>query len=113
MRYVTTTVTCDIPGEHSGEIRSDITLELAGEEKEIDLCEGHAREVAQALASFITWAHRVDTVPREYVPRRSMASRQRARDIRAWALDNGVELSSRGRIPGSVIVKWAEAQKSR
>jgi hypothetical protein len=39
-------------------------------------------------------------------PRRTTASRGRSADIRAWAKDQGVALSGRGRIPASIVQQY-------
>ena len=43
---------------------------------------------------------------------RTAASRQRSSDIRAWAMEQGITVSGRGRIPASVIEQY-EAAKGR
>jgi hypothetical protein len=39
-------------------------------------------------------------------PVRTVASRRRSHAIRAWALEHGIELSERGRIPASVVEQY-------
>ena len=77
---------------------------LAGVEYEIDLSGSNAARFRSGLASFIAHARRTSRRP---VPgRRTAASRQRSRDIRAWATAQGIELSERGRIPADVVQQY-------
>lgn len=75
---------------------------------EIDLTDAHRDELLRALAPYIDAAHRVRR------GRRSASStpRPRAEDqaaVRAWARENGHEVSDRGRIPTKVV----EAYRAR
>ena len=44
---------------------------------------------------------------------RTAASRQRSSDIRAWARQQGLSVSERGRIPASVVQQYEAAAKDR
>jgi hypothetical protein len=84
---------------------------LGGREYEIDLSRKNASRLRQQLAPFIEHARREGRTPRR--PRRTAASRQRSRDIRAWAIDQGIELSDRGRIPASVVEQYQAATRGK
>jgi hypothetical protein len=45
------------------------------------------------------------------VPDRTVNSRQRSGDIRAWGKDNGITVSGRGRIPASVVEQYHAATR--
>jgi hypothetical protein len=42
-------------------------------------------------------------------PGRTAASRQRSGEVRAWAKENGIAVSERGRIPASVVEQYYAA----
>jgi len=44
---------------------------------------------------------------------RTAATRQRSGDIRAWAKDQGIAVSDRGRIPARVLEQYLAAAKRR
>jgi len=78
---------------------------------EIDLSTKNAARFRQQLAPFIEHARRAATGPRR--PARTAASRQRSRDIRAWAKEQGIPLSDRGRIPADIYAQYDAAQPKR
>ena len=77
---------------------------LDGADYEIDLNAKNARKFRKRLAPFVEHAHRVAAGQRR--PARTAASRQRSRDIRAWARQQGIELSDRGRMPASIVDEY-------
>jgi len=77
---------------------------LDGADYEIDLNAKNARKFRKRLAPFVEHAHRVAAGQRR--PARTAASRQRSRDIRAWARQQGIELSDRGRMPASIVDQY-------
>jgi nucleoid-associated protein Lsr2 len=79
---------------------------LGGTQYEIDLNKKNARAFRKQLAPFIEHARRAGRGPR--LPRTS-SSRQRSGDIRAWAEEQGIAVSDRGRIPGSVVEQYEAA----
>lgn len=82
-----------------------VSFALDGAEYEIDLSSANATELRNALAPWLAHARKVGGRKRT----RGAAARQSATessgstsDIRAWALENGMEVSSRGRISSEV-----------
>ncbi len=75
---------------------------------EIDLSKKNAARFRQQLAPFIEHARRAGAVRRG--PARTAASRQRSRDIRAWAHEQGIRLSDRGRIPAEIYAQYEAAR---
>ena len=73
---------------------------------EIDLSKKNARAFRKQLAPFIEHARRPGRGQRR--PRAS-SSRQRSGDIRAWAKEQGIAVSERGRIPASVVEQFESA----
>jgi hypothetical protein len=74
---------------------------LGGTDYELDLNTTNAAAFRQHLAPYLEHARRAGTRQR-HRPGRTTASRERSADIRAWAKDQGIALSGRGRIPASI-----------
>jgi hypothetical protein len=79
---------------------------LGGTAYEIDLNKKNARAFRKQLAPFVEHARRAGRGPRR--PRTS-SGRQRSGDIRAWAKEQGIAVSARGRIPASVVAQYDAA----
>jgi hypothetical protein len=96
-----------------GEAAESIAFGLDGKTYEIDLSEKHAAELRDVLARFVGAARRAGAssapATRQKSAPRSSRSREETTAIREWANANGHEVSSRGRIPSSVL----EAYESR
>jgi hypothetical protein len=106
---VTVALIDDLDG---GPAEATIRFGLEGAEYEIDLSGKNARAFRKQLAPFIEHARKA---PRELGRRagRTAATRQRSGDIRAWAKDQGIAVSDRGRIPARVLEQYAAAAKRR
>ena len=75
---------------------------------EIDLSKRHAAAFRRKLAPFIEHARKAGRgQPRR--PGRTAASRQRSGEVRAWARENGIAISERGRIPANVVEQYYAA----
>jgi hypothetical protein len=83
---------------------------LGGAEYEIDLSTKNASRFRQQLAPFIDHARKAERGQRRR-PARPVSGRQRASDIRAWAKDQGIAVSDRGRIPASVSEQYDAARR--
>jgi nucleoid-associated protein Lsr2 len=81
-----------------------VRFAIAGAQYEIDLSKKNAERFRQQVAPFLQKARRAGRSRRQ--PTRTAASRQRSQDIRAWAREQGIELSERGRIPASVTQQY-------
>jgi len=93
-----------------GPATETVRFGLDGAAYEIDLSSKNAKKLRKRLAPFVEHAHRVAAGQRR--PGRTAASRQRSRDIRAWARQQGIELSDRGRMPASIVDEY-EASTGR
>ena len=85
-----------------------VRFAFGGADYEIDLSKKHAAAFRKKLAPFVEHARKAGRAQ----PRRSSrtaASRQRSGDIRAWAKDQGITVSERGRIPASVVEQYRAA----
>jgi hypothetical protein len=83
-----------------------------GLEYEIDLSKKNAATFRRKLAPFID--HGRKALRGQWRrPGRAAASRERSGDVRAWAKDQGIAVSERGRIPASVVEQYQAATKGR
>jgi hypothetical protein len=79
-----------------------------GRDYEIDLNAKHAASFRKQLAAFVERARLVSRHRRRSTPR-SAASRERSRQIRAWAERRGFEVAEHGRLPAQVIQEYERA----
>ena len=94
-----------------GKADETVIFGLDGTTYEIDLSKKNAAKLRDALAGYVGSARRVSG-------RRGAAARGRGRsraasdsaDIRAWAKDNGYDVSERGRISAEVRAAYNEAK---
>ncbi len=90
----------EIPAGTGGTIRFGVD----GATYEIDLTDENAAALRTALAPYVTAGRRTSTT------KRSAAGRTRStRDldaIRAWARENGHQVSDRGRVPVAVLAAY-------
>ena len=78
----------------------------AGNSYEIDLSEGNARQLQDALAPYIAAGRRVTN-------RRGADDGVELHIIRTWAKDRGIKVSERGRVSQEVVDEYRAAHKSR
>ncbi len=112
-------LTDDIDGSEA-----DQTVEFSykGKPYSLDLNDKNASELDDVLAPYIAAAEKAGGAQPRTASRssRSGGSRQRSsspstttgpdpKDVRRWAEANGVQLSARGRIPGSIIEQYQAA----
>jgi len=76
----------------------------------IDLSKKNAAAFRKKLAPFIDHARRAGRGQRRR-PGRTAGGRERSGDIRAWAKDQDIAVSARGRIPASVVEQYHAAAK--
>jgi hypothetical protein len=94
----------DIDGsEAAGTVR----FGLGGAEYEIDLSQEHADQLAAAVGPYVAAGRKVASARR--AARGSRAARHDQSDVRAWARDQGLKVSDRGRIPAEVQAKYEGA----
>src|SRR6516165_5384227 len=105
---ITVALEDDIDG---GPADETVRFGLGGTEYEIDLSKKNANAFRRQLAPFIEHARKAGRGPRRR-PGRTASSRERSADIRAWAKDQGITVSDRGRIPASVAEQYEAAQGS-
>src|SRR5713226_9788810 len=94
-----------------GPAEETVRFGLDGADYEIDLNKKNAAGLRKKLAPFVEHARKAGRGPRPQVGR--SASRERGSDIRAWAKDQGIAVSGRGRIPASVVAQYEAATRGR
>lgn len=106
-----TVVIDDLDGSEADET---LTFGLDGETYEIDLTEENATVLRELLEPYVGVARRVTN---KRGPRARRAARtsegsgsgSRTAQIRAWAIENGHEVNSRGRLPANIVELYDEA----
>jgi hypothetical protein len=95
-----------------GPAAETIRFGFSGSEYEIDLNKKNAAAFRKKLAPYLEHARTAGRGPRRRAARTS-AGRERGAAIRAWAEQQGIAVSARGRIPASVIEQYEAATGSR
>lgn len=85
-----------------------VRFRLGTADYEIDLNTANADRFRSEVALFIEHARKAESGPRRRPPRPA-AARRRSADVRAWAKASGIQITDRGRIPGSVIKQYEAA----
>ena len=104
---ITVALEDDLDGNPADET---VRFGLGGAEYEIDLSKKNAKAFRRQLAPFIEHARKAGRGQRRRSGRTS-SSRERSGGIRAWAKDQGIPVSHRGRIPASVVEQYEAATK--
>lgn len=86
---------------------------LEGMHYELDLSTRHAVELRRQLARFVEHARLVRPQRSRARAARTTASRERSREIRAWAEQEGFSVAEHGRLPGNVIHEYDLAHGGR
>ena len=104
---VVVTLEDDLDG---GPAQETVRIAVGGVEYEIDLNKKNARAFRRQLAPFIEHARKAGRGQRRR-PARAGPGGERAGDIRAWASQQGIAVSGRGRIPASVVARYEAAAR--
>ena len=102
---ITVTLEDDLDG---GPANETLQFSIGGTQYEIDLSKKNARAFRTQVAPFIEHARRAGRGRRRQ-PGRAQSSRRHSGDVRAWAKDQGITVSDRGRIPASVAEQYEAA----
>ena len=95
----------DIDG---GEAAETVSFALDGRSYEVDLNERNAQALRDAFAPWIAAGRRAGWRTTESRPRSARRSQDTA-DIRRWAAENGIPVSSRGRISADLRARYEAA----
>lgn len=104
-RRVDIILTDDIDGSDAS---GTLAFGLDGSAYEIDLSDENAARLREALQPYVVAARKVVNRAKVAAPRRR-ASSSDATEIRAWAQEHGIAVSSRGRVAGSVRAAFEAA----
>jgi nucleoid-associated protein Lsr2 len=99
---VTVALEDDLTG---GPAAETVRFAVEGTGYEIDLNAKNANAFRKLLAPYIEHARKAGRAQGRRAGR-TVASRQRSGDIRAWAKQHGLAVSKRGRIPASVVEQY-------
>jgi Lsr2 len=101
----------DIDGSSAAQT---VQFGLDGVTYEIDLSDGNASALRDELARYIAAGRRIGgrkvRVATGQSTTTSTTDRERNQQIRAWANENGYEVSERGRLSSEVIAAFEQAQ---
>jgi len=103
-QVVTTTLTDDIDG---GEAHETIAFSFAGKSYEIDLSKENAETLRENFGFYAT--HARETAGGHTAHRRARRDRAQPAKVRAWAGEQGIVVSERGRIPVDVVAQYEAA----
>jgi Lsr2 len=102
-KTVNVIVTDDIDGSDGAQ---PVLFSYQGSSYEIDLTPANRDKFSATLAPFVQAARRAGAAKR---PVRTAAVRQDRAAIRAWAREQGMSVSERGRISSDIIEKYQAA----
>lgn len=112
-RVITTTeFSDDLDGSKA---EGTVAFSYAGSHYEIDLSKKNRAAFEKSLKPYIDAARKARPArparrPRKSEPKAVGSGRSDLSDVRAWARDNGVAVSARGRIPQSVLDAYDAAR---
>jgi nucleoid-associated protein Lsr2 len=89
-----------------GEAAETVEFGIDGTTYAIDLSDSNAKKLRGALDGYINKARKVSG---KRSTSRKASSGLDLKAVRTWAASNGIELSSRGRVPSSVLEKYRAA----
>lgn len=106
MKQTIEVVRCDFDNTEGA---STVRFGLDGRELEIDLSVAREKKLRDVLAPYVEKARRAGSAQRRVVARssgnRAAAARSNA-DVRQWAMEQGYDVSERGRISAEVIAAY-------
>jgi hypothetical protein len=91
-----------------GEASQTVKFGLDGALYEIDLSEGNAKQLREALADFIANGRKLSRSGRPY---RHVQLGPASRDVRAWAKAKGYKVPERGRVPREFVDQYEKAHR--
>jgi len=109
-RTTTVQLIDDIDGSQAAET---VRFAVDGRTYEIDLSTEHAEGLRHSLAQFVAVARRAGRVEPSSRRGQGRPGRPPGADssaVRAWAAENGIAVSPRGRVPQAVVDQYTSAQ---
>ncbi|MEO7944462.1 MAG: Lsr2 family protein [Marmoricola sp.] len=102
-KRIITQITDDLDGSKDAQTYS---FAWQGNEYTIDLSKKNAKAFEKMLQPYIAAASKVTGRARSTAPKSSKASRRDLAEVRAWAKENGFQVSERGRISAAVLTAY-------
>jgi Lsr2 len=104
-------IECDVPEGHKGDVET-VSFGYDGDTYELELCSKHRVPLEKVMDALVPLSRRVSLSGRRSASksRRPAATREQSTAIRAWAKENGIKVSERGRIPATVIAQYQAAR---
>ncbi len=105
-------LTDDIDGSQAAET---VRFAVDGRRYKIDLSTEHAESLRDSLAQFVAAARRAgraNASSRRGQGRQGRPQGRNSSAVRAWARENGVPVSPRGRVPQAVVDQYTSAQQA-
>lgn len=96
----------DIDGTPGSET---VLFALDGKSYEIDLSEKNARKLREAFAPWVGAGRRANSAAAPELRRRPQRRSEDTADIRRWAAENGIPVSTRGRISADLRARYEAA----
>lgn len=104
-RKIVTILSDDLDGSEASET---VNFAIDGIEYEIDLNDAHANELRETFSKYTTVARKTSG-GRGRPARKTSGSGTDAKAIRLWALDQGLQVNTRGRIQSDIVEKYQAA----
>jgi hypothetical protein len=114
-------LTCDLDDDDTPAVET-VTFAYQGNTYAFELCEAHLEEFNAMMAGWISSARRSDGSSRSRRAaatsaaspgrRRRAGGRNELSDIRAWARQQGYQVSDRGRISQEIRTAWENDERS-
>lgn len=98
-KRVNTVITDDLDGSAAAEA---VTFSFEGLAYEIDLAPANRERMRKSLQPFVDAGRRVA----RRRPTRAASNRLETAAIRAWAMDQGLQVAERGRISAEIVGKY-------
>lgn len=108
MRKTVVVLEDDIDGSEATET---LSFGLDGVEYEIDLNQGHADELRETRRRYTNAPRKISGGRGRVVNRKSSNTGPDAKAIRKWALDQGLQVNTRGRIQADIVEKYEATQR--
>ncbi|RAM37285.1 histone-like nucleoid-structuring protein Lsr2 [Arthrobacter globiformis] len=106
-RKTVVTLEDDLDGTEASET---LNFSVDGTEYEIDLNAEHASELRSALSRYTKVARKTSGGRGRPAPRKTSGSGVDAKAVRMWAIDNGFQVNTRGRIQADIVEKYLAAK---
>lgn len=106
MRKTVVTLEDDLDGSEASET---LNFSVDGTEYEIDLNAEHASELRSALSPYANAARKLSGGRGRPGGRKSPTAGIDSKAVRLWAIDNGLQVNTRGRIQADIVEKYQAA----